>query len=70
MQALCKSLPRNEFVSKQLSFVAKRMKEGGAERVHKGKIWFSLAFDRKANTKSTRVTESSLHTQQAVWSVV
>jgi len=25
--------------------MAKGVKEGGVERVHKGKMWFSLAFD-------------------------
>lgn len=50
--------------------MAKRMKEGEAEKVPKGKIWFSLAFGRKANTKSEIVTESSLHTWQAAWSVI
>lgn len=50
--------------------MAKEIKEGRMERVHKGKIWFSLAFDMPANLQSEIVTESSLHTLQAMWSVI
>lgn len=38
--------------------------------MYKGKIWFSLAFAMQANMKSEIVTESSLHTLQAMWSVI
>lgn len=50
--------------------MAKGIKVGGVERVHRGKMQVLLAFGIQANMKSEIVTEFSLHTMQSVWSVI